>query len=228
MLSLLQTHTTSFFANGNYPEEELLRIYGFFLLCKFETTQKLVAEFETRYKQNLITLREWDARAEEAFFTGFIDRKNDGMPEMISRHFEFEDRMKEKIYTYHALQKEQESLGKIGEFTSSKSEILSTRMNSIAKEEGARIKNRNRWKIAQIEGMIQNLTITKLDIVERQQRMLQQASVTGEMPNARRQAKRRFKTQRKHFVWPHQGEEWADELGYFQIKTKDECPPGFQ
>ena len=98
-------------------------------------------------------------------------------------------------------------------------------MQTIAQQEGARIKNRNKWKIAQIEGMLQNLEITKLDIVERQQRMLQQAAITGKMPNARRTAKRKFKTQRKHYVWPYEGEEWADELGYYQIKTKDEDTP---
>jgi len=101
-------------------------------------------------------------------------------------------------------------------------------METISSQEGARIKNRSNWKIAQIEGMLQNLTITKLDIVERQQKMLQRAAVTGKMPEAKRQAKRRFKTQRKHYVWPHLGEEWADELGYYQVKTKDECPAGFK
>ncbi|MEC7984122.1 MAG: hypothetical protein VX278_03090 [Myxococcota bacterium] len=228
MLGLLQTHTTTFFADGNYPEEELLRIYGFFLLCKFETTQKLIEEFETRYNQNLVTLREWDARTPEDFFSGFTDRKQGELPYMIARHFEFEDRMNEKVDAHKALSRERESLEKLGEFTAEKYGILTERMERISKEEGLRIKNRNRWKIAQIEGMIENFEFTKTDILERQQRILKRASVTGEIPEARRKAKRGFRTARKHFVWPYQGEEWADELGYFQIKTKDECPPGFQ
>jgi tetratricopeptide (TPR) repeat protein len=227
MLSILQTHTTEFFVDGVYPEEEMLRIYGFFLLCKFENTSTAVDVFEERYNKHLITLREWNQKSEAELFSGFANRKKGTLPRMLSRHFEFEDQMNEAVYTTQAIDREIEILNKLGSFTEKQIDQLRTRKDNIVQHQGSRIKTKGQWKEEQIVGMLQNMKITRLDIGELKQRILNKEAVIGKQLSAKRQAKRRIRAKRNYNVWTYQGEQWADELGYYQIKVPSDCPSEF-
>ena len=227
MLSILQTHTTEFFVDGVYPEEEMLRIYGFFLLCKFESTSQAVDIFEERYTEHLITLREWTQKSDEDLFRGFSNHRNGGLPKMLSRHFEFEDQMNEAVFTVQALDKEIKILENLGNFTAPQIALLETRRDQIITEQGARIKAKGTWKIQQIDGMLQNMKITRLDITEIKQRILNKEAALGERLGTKRQAIRRIKKKPGHHSWLYQGEQWADELGYYEIKVKSDCPSEF-
>jgi tetratricopeptide (TPR) repeat protein len=227
MLSILQTHTTEFFVDGVYPEEEMLRIYGFFLLCKFENTSTAVDVFEERYNKHLITLREWNQKTEAELFSGFANRKQGGIPRMLSRHFEFEDQMNEAVYTMKAIDREIQILKKLGSFTQVQIEQLRIRKDTIVQVQGARIKSKGLWKAEQIAGMLQNMKITRLDIGELKQRILNKEATFGKKLSAKREAKRRIKAKRNYNVWTYQGEQWADELGYYQIKVPSDCPSKF-
>lgn len=227
MLSILQTHTSDFFVDGVYPEEEMLRIYGFFLLCKFETTSSAVDAFEERYSRHLDTLNEWNTKSEIELFEGYIKRSNGGLPLMLSRHFEFEDQMNEAVSSVEAINKELSFLEQLGSFTAPQTEQLQTRKNTIQQEQGARIKAKGIWKAEQIYGMLQNMKITRLDIGELKQRILNREAAIGKELSTKREAKRKIQAKRNFNVWTYQGEQWADELGYYQIKVPSDCPTGF-
>lgn len=227
MLSILQTHTTEFFVDGVYPEEEMLRIYGFFLLCKFETTSAAVDVFEQRYNKHLLTLNEWNARSESDLFYGYSNRRSGNFPRMLSRHFEFEDQMNEAVYTTQAIEKEIKKLQALGSFTQPQIEELKARKDIIVQEQGQRIKSKGISKAQKIVGMLQNMNITRLDIGELKQRILNKEAATGERLSAKREAKRKIRSRRDSNVWTYQGEQWADELGYFQIKVSSSCPADF-
>ena len=227
MLGILQTHTTEFFVDGVYPEEEMLRIYGFFLLCKFETTSAAVDVFEKRYNEHLVTLREWNARSESDLFYGFAKRRSGDFPRMLSRHFEFEDQMNEAVYTVQAIDKEIAKLEDLGSFTQPIVDDLKSRKESIVQQQGKRIKSKGISKAQKIVGMLQNMNITRLDIGELKQRILNKEAVTGKRLSAKREAKRKIRSRRDSNVWAYQGEQWADELGYYQIKVSSSCPADF-
>ena len=227
MLSILQTHTTEFFVEGVYPEEEMLRIYGFFLLCKFETTSAAVDVFEERYNKHLITLKEWNARSESDLFYGYSNRRTGDFPRMLSRHFEFEDQMNEAVYTTQAIDKEIAQLQEIGSFTQPQVEELRTRKETIVQQQGQRIKSKGISKAQKIVGMLQNMNITRLDIGELKQRILNKEAATGERLSQKREAKRKIRSRRDSNVWTYQGEQWADELGYYKIKVSSSCPADF-
>jgi len=227
MLSILQTHTTEFFVDGVYPEEEMLRIYGFFLLCKFESTSTAVDVFEERYTQHLITLREWTQKSNEDLFRGFANHRNGDLPKMLARHFEFEDQMNEAVFTTQAIDREIETLEKLGSFTAEPVGMLAQRRDKIIQTQGARIKAKGIWKIQQIDGMLQNMKITRLDITEIKQRILNKEAALGERLGSKRQANRKIKKKRGHHTWTYQGEQWADELGYYELKVKSDCPSEF-
>ena len=227
MLSILQTHASDFFIDGVYPEEEMLRIYGFFLLCKFETTEQAVDVFETRYREHHKTLQEWGAKSEADLFEGFRNYREGGLPLMLSRHFSYEDQMTEAVLTVDAIDIEIDRLNDLGSLSEALRTTLQERKQKIIARHGARIKAKAQWKATLIETILNNLKMTRIDIKELKQRILTKASQTGKIPTAKRQAKRKIRSKRDHNVWTYQGEQWADELGYFQIKVTSECPSSF-
>ena len=54
--------------------------------------------------------------------------------------------------------------------------------------------------------------------------MLNRAAQTGKMEDAKRQVRRTKRIRSGELVWEYQGELWADELGYYRVNTKSECP----
>ena len=146
---------------------------------------------------------------------------------MLSRHFEFEDQMNEAVYTTQAIDKEIKKLEGLGSFTSPLVEKLQSRKEQIVQQQGSRIKSKGISKAQKIVGMLQNMNITRLDIGELKQRILNKEAATGERLSAKREAKRKIRTRRDSNVWTYQGEQWADELGYYQIKVPSSCPADF-
>ena len=119
------------------------------------------------------------------------------------------------------------TLKELGSFTESQIAMLAKRRDEIIDKQGARIKAKGTWKIQQIEGMLQNMKITRLDITEIKQRILNKEAALGERLGTKRQAERRIKKKPGHHTWTYQGEQWADELGYYEIKVKSDCPSEF-
>ena len=72
--------------------------------------------------------------------------------------------------------------------------------------------------------MLNDIKITKLDIVELEKTMLERAAIRGKIEDAKRTAQRKKRKKRGFNEWPFEGEYWADELGYYRIETKSECP----
>ena len=135
--------------------------------------------------------------------------------------------MTEAVLTVDAIDAEILRLQDFGTLTESLRTPLLERKQQIIQHHGARIKAKARWKATLIETILNNLKMTRIDIKELKQRILTQASQTGKIPTAKRQAKRRIRSKRNHNLWTYQGEQWADELGYFQIKVTSECPANF-
>jgi xanthine dehydrogenase molybdopterin-binding subunit B len=69
-----------------------------------------------------------------------------------------------------------------------------------------------------------SLEISKLDILDMETQMLNRAAQTGKMEDAKRQVRRNKRIRSGELVWEYQGEMWADEVGYYRVNTKSECP----
>ena len=75
-----------------------------------------------------------------------------------------------------------------------------------------------------LQSMISSAEISKLSILGMEQQMLERASVTGKMEEAKRQVTRKKRLKKNEIVWEYEGEYWADEVGYYRVTTKSECP----
>jgi hypothetical protein len=79
-----------------------------------------------------------------------------------------------------------------------------------------------------LDEMIQSSEISKLDMLQMEQRLYEQASRVGEIADAKRVVKRKLRKKVDTRVWAWQGEYWADEVGYYRIDSKVDCPAGMQ
>ena len=54
--------------------------------------------------------------------------------------------------------------------------------------------------------------------------MLNRAADMGKMEETKRQVRREKRIRSGEVVWEYQGEYWADEVGYYRLNTKSDCP----
>ena len=72
--------------------------------------------------------------------------------------------------------------------------------------------------------LLGNSDVTKLDLMQMEARLYERASFTGNLPESKRRVKRQARARATERLWDWQGEYWADEVGYYKIDTKPECP----
>ena len=77
---------------------------------------------------------------------------------------------------------------------------------------------------AELAELLGNSDVTKLDLMQMEARLYERASFTGKLPESKRRVKRQARVRAKERLWDWQGEYWADEIGYYKIDTKPECP----
>ena len=72
--------------------------------------------------------------------------------------------------------------------------------------------------------MLADTEIFTLDVLRMKADLYTQAAATGKMPDAARTVERKERIRKGWREWPYEGEDWADELGYYRVYTVPECP----
>ena len=79
---------------------------------------------------------------------------------------------------------------------------------------------------AELTEMLQGIQITGVDITTLEADLYERAAATGTLnfgdPSARLKTLRREK--KGYHVWPFEGEYWQDELGWYQVDARPDCP----
>ncbi|MCB9780169.1 MAG: tetratricopeptide repeat protein [Alphaproteobacteria bacterium] len=228
-LSLLYSHSSPYVRGEYFPEAALLEIYGLFLLCKFPQANKQIDEFQARFKPMHEALQAAGAYSEEELFqrmrTEVVDGGESGLPVPVVRGFEGEARFERAAKAVTALDGE---LGKLdgaqGAWASATREWLSARRSELVRTEGARVSRTLTGMEQQLDQMLQDSEMNKLDILQLESRMYERASYTGVMETAKRTVDRDLRVREGYRWWPYEGEYWADEIGWYKIRTRSECP----
>jgi hypothetical protein len=76
--------------------------------------------------------------------------------------------------------------------------------------------------------MLEGVQMTRLDIINLEAQMYERAAATGALDYGDPIGKLRDlkKRRSRSWVWPFEGEFWVDELGYYQIDARPDCPSG--
>ena len=228
-LSLLQNHVSPYFADRYYPEAAMLRLYALFLLCKFPEATAQLDAFQAQYRPQHTELMAAASLSPEQLFDSIrrhIEGEESDLPPYVTAAFENEDRIQDSII---AVTSAEEELGRLRNvsanvFAQVASEWVSTRRSELIASEGARILSRIQSMESELAELLSNSDMTRLDLMQMESRLYERASFTGKLPEAKRRVKRKVRARVQERLWDWQGEYWADEVGYYKIDTKPDCP----
>ena len=230
-LGILHTHVTPFYKGWYFPEAQLLRGYSLFLICKFPEASEQIDSFQADWtpvrdeledkirpmsKQDVFE----DARR-------FLEDRDHSLPEMVLRDLPYDERFKSSVASVDAAQKELDRLqGDPNDWSQIAFNLVLDRRKALILGEGGRIKTKIEAQADELTGMLNDTEIAKLDMLKLETRLYEQASVSGEMPDIERVASRKERVRKGYVAWPYEGEFWADEVGYYRVEAKPECPEG--
>lgn len=231
-LATLHTHDTPFFDGYYYPEADLLRAYALFTLCKFGSATQEINEFvETYTPVSEALARELGALDEAAAFAEartFVEGGTPKLPPMLLRDFRYDDRFAEAVASLDKAQEELAKLAKMTDrpFVRAAREWVTERRDARIAEEGARVLERARTARTELAQTLQAVEITRVDMLQMQAEMYERATETGKLDFGDTIGKlRNMRKARKGYrVWPYQGEVWADELGWYAVDARADCP----
>lgn len=233
-LALLMTHDTPFFDAWYFPEVDLLRAYGLFLMCKFpDATQEIDGFVSTwtpirdRLGATLATLTPAQAFADAR---AAVDGQPTTLPPNVLRSFTFDDRLADAIVL---VDRADDDLGRISSLGGAPlgvkaQELITARRDAVVSALGGRVLDRANRAHTELDEMLQGIEITRLDLLNLEAQIYEKAAATGTLEFGDRVGRlRKLSKDRPGFrVWPYQGEAWVDELGWYKIDARPDCPDG--
>jgi|GEM_PF-848327 len=231
VLSLLQTHDSPFMEDLYFPEASLLKVYSLFLMCKFPEASKEIDRFKAKYEPKIAELRAVEAKSPEELFNAMASHIEDGksdLPSMVTWRFEEEDRFNDSLTAVRSAEDEKKRLMNVAAnpFSGWATDQVELRRQWLVNAEGRRIKNRAKRMADELAQMMDDVEISKLDMMDFERRLFQAASARGDMLEKRDTVKRTQRIRDNERYWPWEGEYWADEVGYYRINSKPDCPQG--
>lgn len=234
-LSRLHTLNSPFFEDWYFPEADMLRVYSLFLLCKFPDASRGISEFQTHYKPQLDALRAASTLDNQTAFAAMRQVVEDGtlpkeMPAALSRLYVDEQRFLDSLAAVQHAEDEVKRLKAVSAnpFSAKVDEWVTARHDALIDDEGKRIRQESGEMADRLDTMLTDSEINRLDMMQFETRLYEQAAITGKIEDARQQVSRRQRMKRGTQVWPFEGEYWADELGYYRIETRSDCPANLQ
>lgn len=230
-LGALMVHESPFFTDYYWPEADLLRAYSYFLMCKFKDASAEIDTFDARYQplysELASTLSSYDEMAGYADGVALSEDADTRIPKGVIRQFKNDERFLGAKAAIAKAEDELERLKNVSAnvFASRAIKDLELRKRTIMKTEGARIVAKATKDRDQLKEMLSNLKITKLDMMQYETAQLERAAQTGELEGGDRIGQlRKLRQKPGTQLWPWQGEYWADEVGYYNVVSRPDCP----
>ncbi|NCG18213.1 MAG: hypothetical protein GWP91_04270 [Rhodobacterales bacterium] len=230
-ISELMNHDSPFFEEWYFPEADLLRAYGMFMMCKFTDASASMDDFVATYTPLKAQLDGMmgSYSAEDGWADGvaMVNGTEPRVPKMVLRSFAREDRFAQSMQAVASADAEQARLPALsGAIAERAKRWVESRRNSIIQAEGGRVVAKGRYAQKDLKQMLEGIELTRLDLLNLEAEMYERASATGKLDFGDRVGKLRDMRKRKKNaqVWPFEGEYWADELGWYQLDARPDCP----
>lgn len=228
-LAMLFNHESAFFQDFYYPEADLLRAYALFVMCKFPDASKEMDAFVAKYQPIGQELTGVALSPEEAFadVEAFRNGKDTRLPGYVLRPYRHEQRFTDAIAT---VDKAEDELGRMKKLEGRQAEIardlVTSQKDARVRTEGARVLARIGRAKQDLDGMLEGIEITRLDLLALETKMYERAAATGVLDYGNRvdKLKELRRTKKGFRVWPWQDEYWADELGWYVFSARPDCP----
>lgn len=230
-LGILHTHVTPFYSDWYFPEAQLLRTYSLFLICKFPEASEQIDTFQTTWTpvrdelQSTVSAMDNTAAFNDA--RRFVETGESELGEMALRDVPYDKTFLEATESVDVAKEELGLLAsKSGSWVNLASNMVQTRHDELIDLHGGKIKSQVQGRADELTSMLTDTEIAKLDMLRLETKLYEQASVTGEIPDAEKKVSRKERIRKGYVSWPYEGEMWADEVGYYRVNATPECPPG--
>ncbi len=228
-LAMLHNHQAPFFSERFDPEADLLRAYSLFLMCKFGQATREMEGFVQRWQPVLDAI---DALPEmsppEAFEAAeaFRDGLDQPIPVSALRTFRAEPRLGEAIDSTERALEEIAFAEDSGELGATAAELVAAQRDARIETEGRRVLAKVAQFRQELDEMMADIELTRIDLLTLEADMLQRAAASGgeleKVDNTQRL--RKLRKRRGFRPWPWQGEYWADEVGWYVFASRPDCP----
>ncbi|MCP4809269.1 MAG: hypothetical protein GY884_28370 [Proteobacteria bacterium] len=230
-LGLLHNHVSPFYDEWYFPEAELLRTYSLFLICKFPEASAQIEDFQDTWtpvrdelEDTLQPMSNQDVFEDARAYVRDEDHK---LPELVYRDLHKDERFLTTIDAVEQAQKELDRLqGEKAGWSQIAFNLVRERRKELVLGEGERLRSGVVSRADELTQMLNDTEIAKLDMLKLETRLYEQASVSGEMADIEKKAMRRERVRKGYVAWPYEGEYWIDEVGYYKVNAKPECPEG--
>lgn len=229
-LGQLLSLDNAFFADFYYPEADQLRIYSMFLMCKLPESEEQIAAFTAKYTPVKSALDGWVSKTpSEAFEAARAFREKgdtSGLPTMILRPWATEERFGASLAAVAGAEDELGRLKNVpaNPFSDRARQWVTDRRNELIREEGARVLGRVKAQQADLTQKLMDIRLFTVDVTSLKATWLRMSADKGEMLTAGATPERTERLRKGWREWPYEGEVWADEIGYYRVSTKPECP----
>jgi tetratricopeptide (TPR) repeat protein len=236
-LSHLQTVDSPFYDNVYHPDATLLRTLLFYYLCKYIDGQQMLNDFtDLHYPM----AKEMEAAVKEArtdptglfksIYAWRTSRTEDGikLPGPVKQLFETDQDLVRVGDYLLAIQKESARIEEFGtgweksKLRTDLKEALDKRRKDATDEKGAAALAKVESLLTTLQGHLGNAELYKVEMITAEKN-LYDAAYQGRLLD--KIAKRAIDPDvpSGYRYWPFVGEYWADELGWYEINTINEC-----
>lgn len=233
-LATLMSPDSPFFDDWYFAEAHLLRVYALFMMCKFPDASSSIDAFAERYEPMNEELAQAQSALDPSGAWAEVVAAREGsptsLPSAVLRPFLIEERFSDAI---RAVDMVDEDLKQV---SSLQSDALAAQVTSWTEEarseildlHGERVLRHAQSVRIELDEMLEGVQMTRLDIINLEAQMYERAAATGSMDYGDPIGKLRDLKRRRSrsWVWPFEGEFWVDELGYYQIDARPDCPSG--
>lgn len=235
-LGRLQTHASPFFDDWYFPEAMLLRAQALFLMCMFPETTKAIDDFQSTYQPLADALRAvvgtLDAEGALAEGRAVLEGGTPKAPASVLRRFQSDARFADAVAGIAEADAELSRLSASSfQGADTVKPLLQARRDARVATEGGRVLEALRTAQADLDDMLSGIELTRVDLLTLEADMYSRAASSGELftPNTEvADAARRTLRRKGKRVWPFEGEYWADELGWYRVDRRPDCPEAMQ
>lgn len=226
---VLMALDSPFFWDWYWAEADLLRAYALSQMCKFPAAREAIETFEARYTpmraEIAASVDTMDARAAWSDVIGWQNGAPTVLPAAVYQRFRFEDRFQDARAAVAEADRELQQIAKRQGWATRAMPLLTARRDTVVTTEGARVLAAARRARTEIDAVLGDLPIVKLDMMELEAEIYSRAAATGELELGDRIGKlREVRARRGERAWPFDGEYWADEVGYYRLDVRSDCP----
>jgi tetratricopeptide (TPR) repeat protein len=236
-LSHLQTVDSPFFKDIYHPDATLLRILIFYTLCKYKDGEVMLDEFTTRHydiQKGLQTAVDAASKDPEKLFdTLFAWREAGGkgtvdLPVPVKQLFQTDEAIVRIGRYLDGIAKEKKQVTTIrtgwekSELRAVLDQQLDQRRDEARTAKGKEVLAKLRGMLAVLGTHLGNAELYKVELLTAEKN-LYTAGYQGLLLERMAKRKPNPAVPEGYRYWPFLGEYWADELGWYEVNTVNEC-----